>query len=93
MAKWSAKDPTDVADYWFDWASFLPQPATISSASVTVPTGITKVTSDYTGNKVRVRLSGGTAGVGYDITCVINTDTGETFEITKTLQVKERKVL
>ena len=43
MANWSPKDPGDVADYWFDWSTFLPAAQSISSASVTVPSGITSV--------------------------------------------------
>jgi hypothetical protein len=41
---------------------------------------------------VRVRFSGGTAGVNYPVTCRITTNTGEVFEVTATLKVRERLV-
>ena len=93
MASWSPKDPGDVADYWFDWSTFLPAAQSISSATVTVPSGITSVASDFTSKVVRVRLSGGTAGAYYAILCAISTDTGESFEISKNLAVQGRVVL
>ena len=92
MASWSPKDPGDVADYWFDWSTFLPAAESISSASVTVPFGITSVVSDFTSRAVRVRLSGGQAGTSYPILCSISTDSGESFEITKSLTVQGRVV-
>lgn len=98
LAKWKIKDPSDIADYWFDWGStevpatqrFLPDSENITTHTVTVPAGITKVADSHTGKMVRVRLSGGTAEDDYDITCLIETDAGQTFEQTKTLFVRER---
>lgn len=89
-AKWSPKDPNDIADYWFDWTDFLPESEAITAATVTVPTGLTGVSNSFEDKKVRVRLSGGTVDTSYDIDCLITTDAGQTFEITKTLLVKER---
>lgn len=97
--KWDAKDPNDIADYWFDWGSeaivdptkrFLPNGETISAATVTVATGLTKVEDEFTDKTVRVRLSGGTVG-SYDINCLITTNFGQEFESTKGLKVAERK--
>lgn len=89
-AKWSAKDPSDVADYWFDWTDFLPAEENITGATVTVSDGLTKASESFEDKRVRVRLSGGTVNTDYPIDCLITTDAGQTFEITKTLQVKER---
>lgn len=44
LPKWDAKDPNDIADYWFDFGSddlgeterFLPADETIASAEVTI---------------------------------------------------------
>lgn len=88
--KWSAKDPSDIADYWFDWTDFLPADENITDADVTVPAGLESVTQDFTEKVVRVRLSGGTVDTDYPIDCLITTDAGEVFESTKTLSVKER---
>lgn len=90
-SKWDAKDPNDIADYWFDWTNFLPVSETITAATVTAPAGVTKVESDFTDKTVRVRLSGGIAGTSYDIDCLITTSLGQEFESTKGLKVAERK--
>lgn len=90
---WSAKDPNDIRDYWFDWGSegFLPAGVTITGSTVTVAAGITKVSDaiETDGKRVRYRVSGGVVGT-YDITNLITVSTGEQFESTKTLTVKER---
>jgi hypothetical protein len=98
MARWSPKDPNDIADYWFDWGSdaqpvkerFLPAGETITAATVTVPDGLTKVESDFTNKTVRVRLSFGAVGL-YEVTCLITTSAGQEFEMTSILQVADRK--
>jgi hypothetical protein len=91
--KWSAKDPADIADYFFDWTEFLPEGEIITEATVTVPTGVIGVIDDIdpdTSRIVRVRLSGGTADENYPIDCLITTDAGQAFEMTSVLKVKER---
>jgi hypothetical protein len=87
--KWSPKDPNDIADYWFDWSEFLIESENITAATVTVPAGLTGVAQDFTDKVVRIRLSGGAIGK-YAVDCLITTDAGQKFEITKTLEVKER---
>lgn len=98
--KWSPKDPSDVSDYLFDWGStnldvtkrFLPAGETILTYTVTVATGLTKVSDSITlsAKGVTFRVSGGTAGSDYNVTCLINTSATETFEVTKPLLVRER---
>ena len=80
---------------------FLPDTVNIATALVTVedegdqPTPVspfdflTIVSQSFTTKKVRVRLSGGIVG-GYPVNCLITTSDTQQFEITKTLQVKER---
>jgi hypothetical protein len=98
VAKWKRKDPNDIADYWFDWGSdeqaadirFLPEATTIVDHEVTVPAGITKLADSHTDKTVRWRASGGTDNADYEVTCLITTNTGEEFESTKVLQVRNR---
>ena len=98
VAKWKRKDPNDIADYWFDWGSddqaevirFLPETTTIVSHAITVPVGIANLADSHTDKTVRWRASGGTEGADYEVTCLITTNTGEVFESTKTLQVRNR---
>jgi hypothetical protein len=98
VPRWKRKDPSDIADYWFDWGSdafsaserFLSEDMTIVAHSVTVPAGLTKISDEHTSKTVRVRVSGGTAGVDYPIDCLITTSDGQVFEQTKLLPVEER---
>jgi hypothetical protein len=83
------KDPSDIADYVIDWSRFLGV-ATIASAIVTVETGITKVQQSNTTTSVTVRLSGGTAGAQYTITCQATLSTGEVFQRSFEVAVEER---
>lgn len=97
MSAWK-KDPTDVMDFWFDWGSdaqavgdrFLTADESIINAFVTVPVGLGNEDSDFTDKVVRVRLSGGEVGDKFDIDCDIVTSDGQTFSMTKKLQIKER---
>ena len=95
------KDPNAVLDYKFDWKAstngngdtdWLASGETISSKTVTAGSGITKdsdALSD-TNTSVTVWLSGGTAGVDYEVACKIITSTGRTDERTIKIQVRER---
>lgn len=99
MAKWSAKDPQDVRDYWVDFTSLLAEDETITAATVVVPadqadpvspfTLLAKVNDAITDKTVRVRLSGGSV-MTYAVQYHVTTSSGQEFDLTKTLQVKER---
>jgi hypothetical protein len=79
-----------VADYYIDWSQFLSTAETIASATFTADTGLSVGASDYTYKVARVRLSGGSDGKSYAVTCVITTSSGETFSVTKNLVVQNR---
>lgn len=90
MPNWSPKDPSDTADYWLLWDGFLADGETITTATVTAAAGLTNVEDDFTATAQRVRLSGGAADTRYDVTFAVVTSTGQQFEITKSLQVRDR---
>jgi hypothetical protein len=100
VSKWSAKDPSDVADYWVSWQDFLPTDETITTATVTLPAAqpvaappfaeLSSVVADFDDKQQRVRFAGGIPDTTYAIDFLIHTSAGETFEVTKSLQVKER---
>ncbi len=101
LPNWEPKDPTDDADYWFDWGSdvipelsrFLGPTVNITSHTIDMPVGsLTSIGDSHTTKVVRVRFHGGTAGQNYPVTCGITTSTGETFEVTAILKVRERVV-
>ena len=95
------KDPDAVLDYKFDWKAltngsgntdWLDSDETISSKTVTVDDGITKESdaSADTNTSVVVWLSGGIAGVDYEVACKIVTSASRTDERTIKIQVRER---
>lgn len=93
--RWPDKDPADVLDYGLDWSDQLGlvSPAdTISSATWTVPAGLTAGAQFVVGGVAVIWLSGGTAGASgtdYTITCRIVTAGGRTLERSVKLLVKE----
>ena len=113
MADWAAdKDPGNVEPYFFVWCDKDGdntgaetdngdlQGATISTYTVTVPSGITKVSDaktavtihgvSYSANTViTVWLSGGTAETNYDILCEIVTSDARTLQKTMTIPVRQ----
>ena len=98
--KWSAKDPQDVRDYWVDFTALLAADETLTAATVDVPDQdapvdpyevLAEVSSAIAGdNKMVVaRFSGGSV-TKYNIQYHVTTSTGQQFDLTKTLEVKER---
>lgn len=102
-AKWSAKDPQDIRDYWIDFTSLLAADGTetITAHTVTITATQHPVTApfedlakvndslDVTNKWIRVRVSGGTPEK-YAIKYHVTTNAGQEFDLTKTLTVKER---
>ena len=88
------KDPEAVLDYAFDWSDWLDStssPAeTISSHTITVPSGITKDSDSEFGGTVTIWLSGGTEGNNYKIECKIVTSESRTEERSITILCQER---
>ena len=83
-------DPNEVLDYKWDWSDRLAASETITTAAVTVPTGITKDSQSNTTTTVTVWLSGGTAGTRYPVLCRIVTNQGRTDDRTIYIDCRER---
>jgi hypothetical protein len=84
------QDPQDRLDWAFDWAKWLTDGETISTATVTTaPAGLT-LTSDIGTTKVTVWVSGGTVGTRYAVTCHITTNQGRQAERTRYIDIKEQ---
>ena len=84
------KDPDAVLDYTWDWSDWLPSGDTIASYTFTVPAGITKDSDSNTTTAVTAWMSGGTAGLSYDVVCHIVTTAGREDDRTITFFVGER---
>ena len=84
------KDPDAVLDYAFDWRAWLASEETISSHTVTVDPGLTKNSDSESSGIVTVWLSGGTAGVGYNVACKIVTNENRTEERSISIKCVER---
>ena len=84
------KDPDATLDYGFDWSEWLSTGETLSSATWTVPSGITQVSDLITTDDSVIWLSGGTAGTNYYVACKITTSSSRIDERTMTIIVRNR---
>lgn len=84
------KDPDAVLDYGFDWTDWLNATETITAHTITVDAGITLNSHGEDAGIVTAWISGGTAGVEYEVACRITTSEGRTDERTITLVVEQR---
>ncbi len=84
------KDPSAVLDYVFDWTEWLAAAETITSHTVTVPTGLTLESSTAASGIVTAWISGGTVGTTYRVECLIVTTAGRTDERSLWITVQER---
>jgi len=94
------KDPTAVLDYVFRWGPddrateppWLEPTETIVTHTMTVPSGLTKESSEVTpdGKDVLVWLSGGTAGSTYTVACHVVTNLSRTDTRRMSVQVELR---
>jgi hypothetical protein len=89
MADVFVKDPQSTLDYKFDWTGWLAED-TISSAVVTVPTGLTSSGSSIIGKTVVVWLAGGTVEQNYIVTCNITTAAGRIDERSMIIQCADK---
>lgn len=100
---WIEKDPEAVLNYGLCFDEYMQTGDTIATAAWTVPAGLTKVSDalnvapmvvrgvERAANTVAlVRLSGGTAGTNYLVTCRITTQSGDVDDRSFTVRVKEK---
>lgn len=84
------KQPAEIQDYDIDFSEYLGDAEdTGASHTVTVPAGITKVSSTLVDGVVKVWLSGGTNGAKYRITATLTTTGGRVKEAEIDIKVKE----
>lgn len=78
MSNGYTKDPAARLDYTWDWSQWLADVAdTISTATVTVPAGLTAVEAPVVGDTtVTQRVEGGTLDGAYRMVCQITTTGG-----------------
>lgn len=84
------KQPADIQDYDIDFNEWLTGFSdTGASHTVTVDTGITKVSSTLIAGVVKVWLSGGVDGNNYKVTATLTTTGGRIKQAEITIKVKE----
>lgn len=84
------KQPAEVLDYDVDYTDWFSNRADApSAAAVSVPTGITLVSSILVGRTVKVTLSGGVAGERYKVTVLLTTTAGMVKEADFIVSVKD----
>lgn len=86
------KDPSALLDYSWDWSAWLAGIAdTISSATVTVPEGLTAVEEPVVVDAVVTqRVSGGVVDATYTMVCQITTVGGLIDERSISLAIRNR---
>ena len=84
------KDPDATRDYVWDFAPFLAAGDTIASHVMVVDPGITLGTNSHTPSTVTARISGGTAGLNYNVTARVTTTAGQIDDRTIVLQIREQ---
>jgi len=80
------KDPSDVADYTFDWSQALPSTTIVSSNWIVI--GVTNVSSSIIGKNTIIRLSGGNPNTIASLTNTITDSSGQIFERSANLTIK-----
>lgn len=83
------KDPDAVLDYGWNWSPWL-DGDTLTDHTITATAGITVDDSSRSATAVTVRLSGGTAGEEYEVTCHVETSAGEEDDRTIVIPVRQR---
>lgn len=85
-------DPNSVLEYRWDWSGWLAAAETISSFTVTAPTGITITTpaASQALGVVTAWITGGTPPALYPIVCHITTSAGRQDDRTITLRAQNR---
>lgn len=73
-----SKDPDSIEIFSVRWATKLGEDVAIDTSNFTVPAGLTKTSQTLEGQAAKVKLSGGTAGVAYQVKNTITTDDGQT---------------
>lgn len=86
------KDPDATLDYQRDWSAWLAaaDDDTIVTSTWIVPDGLTKTDEANTATTATVWLSGGTAGLSYDVVNRIVTAQGRTDDRTLTIICRQR---
>ena len=90
---WPAvKDPDEVKDYRFDWASILGDDDTISTSdwSISTGSGLTIDTETTDGTETVVWLSDGTDGTTYTLLNRITTTGGRTYDQSARLKCRSK---
>lgn len=90
MAAVQYKDPSETISIVVDWTNALASGDSVSSATWTVPTGVTNEGDSVTSPNATIALSGGTAGTSYTLICTaITTPSAETLETAVIVRVQD----
>ena len=85
VARWE-QDASEAVARTLNWSDDL-NGSTVSSVTWTVPTGLTNEATSNTTTTATIRLSGGTPGQSYTVTCLATTAAAEDLEAQFTLTI------
>lgn len=81
------KQPAEIRVLTFDFGSKLLEGDSVSGMPVIDTAGLTLVAQALAGNVVTVRVSGGSDGETYRVSCLVDTAQGEKLELDVDLEV------
>lgn len=84
------KDPGSRLDYGFDWSDWLANGETITTAEMTVTTGLTIDDASHSLSGATAWLIGGTSGHTYKLSCYITTNQDRTDKRSVNIRVTNR---
>lgn len=84
------KDPDEVLDYHFNWAPWLQDGESITSATFEINPGISIDSALNTNTVATAWLSGGLPGQLYRLRCRVNTNQGRVSDRSMTIRVGSR---
>lgn len=87
MIGYETKDPDETEQYGVDWSDKLGAD-TIGSVAWQVPAGLNNVASSNVGLVSYIKLSGGTAGADYTVTCRLTSNGGLVLDRSFVVQVR-----
>jgi hypothetical protein len=87
---WPFKDPQDVLDYSINFSGRIGNDDPISTSTWTIPSGITKLSGNFSGPLSTIWLSGGTLGDTLTFLNHIVTIGGRECDQTVNLQIKSK---
>ncbi len=82
------KHPGSSKWYWFEWSDRELQGATLNNVTWTLPAGINLDDASVSGQRMGIKVSGGTLDADYELEAEVVTSAGETLHIQVRISIR-----